>query len=50
VGSLAQVLGIERCAETKSSTSSKLDVVCKSCDTAVVDLGLGIVSCVYIVA
>jgi hypothetical protein len=42
VGGLAEVLRVEGSTETESGTSSELDVVCKSCDTAVVDLGLHI--------
>jgi hypothetical protein len=44
VGGLAEVLGVEGSTETESGTSSELDVVCKSCDTAVVDLRLHLLS------
>jgi hypothetical protein len=40
VGSLAQVLGIEGSAETKSHAGAEEHVVGESGNTAVVDLGL----------
>lgn len=37
---LLEVLGVERCTETKSNTSAQLDVVSESGNTLIVDLGL----------
>lgn len=40
MGSLVEVLGIERGTETKSAAGAELDVVGESSNAAVVDLGL----------
>lgn len=40
VGSLVQVLGIERGTETEGDTGTEQDVVSQSGNTTVVDLGL----------
>ena len=44
MSSLVEVLGIERCSKTKSGAGAELDIVRKSSDTTVVDLGLSGVS------
>ena len=41
---LVQVLGIKRGSEAKGNARAELDVVRKSCNTAVVDFGLKIVT------
>jgi hypothetical protein len=40
VGRLIQVLGVEGCTKTKGDTGAEKDVVGKSSDTTVVNLGL----------
>lgn len=45
VSCLAEILGVERGAETEGDAGAELDIVGKRCDAAVVDLGLtGLVS------
>lgn len=40
VGSLVELLGIERCSNAESDTWAEEDVVCNSGNTTVVELGL----------
>lgn len=43
VGSLIELLGIERGAEAKGDTGAEEHIVSDSGDTTVIDLGLGVV-------